>query len=218
LRETRKDGLAVHPLWRRFLLVWKDAKDFAAGRRLHHPFRQRDKDAILNGLGDGPRLLDGLVKLRKISLAEAGLLKKEFDLDVKKIRRRTAIDPRFDTGSPFDREEAGRMRREADAGRIQDIPGFHPMPVPTGHPSGLSPVYPADSVKAIRERLPLLERIAHQETLHPEVLERVLGVVEKNLRSATIGMRTSSISSPLRDEIEALLKKTQKLLIRIKER
>ncbi|MHC4777774.1 MAG: hypothetical protein ACYTFG_04260 [Planctomycetota bacterium] len=221
LRERRKSALATHPLWSRFLTLWKQAELHGAGRDLPRPFERKHKDAILNRLGDGPKLLDALVRVKRLSLAEAGLLKVEFEMDVKKVRD-LPVKTRILYGlfPPMNREEGTRVREEIEAGKIRGGRGsaaslsptcYSPCPTP-GHS------YPVESLRAIRERLPLLERLAFQDRLHSEVLERVLGTVEHHLARLARARPASPLGAQAHGEIEVLIDRVKNLLIRIKAR
>jgi len=186
--------LETFPAWKKFAGAWKEAKAILDKKRaLKKPFKMDDRKIIVERIAPAADHLDALVKDNALTEAEASVLEKEFNVLVSGLRCLPCVDEPRPTC-------------------------YAPMPVSPPKrpvkPAIREPIWSA--YKFLNERLPLIEKLASQDGVRPEVLEKVIGRMKDNLRPLFDEKGVASFPEEWHDKIEKLRTRVRELLDEIR--
>jgi hypothetical protein len=160
LRRPRGLPLDRDPRWARFLSTWERVKSPVEGKTAW-PGAKAGWEALLASLDEASRLLDALEADGTLGEGEVFWARQEF---------KTAADGV--------RGKYSALRAERMTAKDPNDPFQQPVPVP----APLAPFPPDEaSLRRLKDRLPLLEKLAAQDRVRPEILLRFLGEVEADL-------------------------------------
>jgi hypothetical protein len=158
LQKPEAVPLERDPRWLRFVEIWEAAKN-AGSKAAPWPEAKAEWEALLASLDEAVRLVEALAAAGRMGAAETKLLVEEFEPAAKKVREQYAAIQRNKQSDP---KSAG--------------------PAPSCYSA--APGAPTEqdlTLERLAKRLDLLEKLASQDRLRPEVLRRVLGKFEEDL-------------------------------------
>jgi hypothetical protein len=113
-------------------------------------------------------------------------------------------------------EEVKELSRNVSGMIVKDVPRpscYSPMPHPGAKPNQIP-----WALASLQDQLALIEKMASQEKLRPEVVEKVIGRIEKQLALLLVEEDLKRLGDEQRSKAKAMHEKVKALLADIKNR
>lgn len=192
--QSQGDAMTQTAEWKRISEIWREAEGVVSGKQMPRPYDQAKQKSLLDRLNAAQADVDALKAANQLSAPEADLFKMDLDL------LRAAVQSK--------RPEEPRVTQKDD--NMPPMTCYAPMRVDP----------PAqESTQRLHNRMGLLESLAESQTLHPQVVGKIVAQIQKDVAVLQDERQLNSLTEEeravargVRDRASALSSKLQKRL------